>query len=244
MKPAFSDSSWYSLTTGTAVQLQVEGASRQAIEEGKEDELGGTLSLLPPLSLTLCETGLGASTGFGTNFCAKGRVDWDAGQPVPFTDAIFALSRWDAEEARDPDNFFYSDAGAKAGSRFAHLILKDKGVEWQLWMKNANEMMARCIATLPGRRNAAGAQGIRINCGGRLGGAEIARVEKYLEGSVPLHTLRANIDYGFAEAKTVYGKLGVKCWICKDEAKDKDARSAAPAPAPAPAAAAVAAPAN
>lgn len=141
------------LPTGTAVQLQVEGASRQAIEEGKEDELGGTLSLLPPLSLTLCETGLGASTGFGTNFCAQGRVDWDAGQPVPFTDAIFALSRWDAEEARDPDNFFYSDAGAKAGSRFAHLILKDKGVEWQLWMKNANEMMARCIATLPGRRN-------------------------------------------------------------------------------------------
>jgi len=89
-----------------------------------------------------------------------------------------------------------------------------------------------------------GVQGIRVRCAGRLGGAEIARVEKYLEGSVPLHTLRANIDYGFAEAKTVYGKLGVKCWICKDEAKDKDARSAAPAPAPAPAAAAVAAPAN
>ncbi|NDA67720.1 MAG: 30S ribosomal protein S3, partial [Verrucomicrobia bacterium] len=55
----------------------------------------------------------------------------------------------------------------------------------------------------------AGVQGIRVRCAGRLGGAEIARVEKYLEGSVPLHTLRANIDYGFAEAKTVYGKLGV-----------------------------------
>ena len=91
-----------------------------------------------------------------------------------------------------------------------------------------------------------GVQGIRVRCAGRLGGAEIARVEKYLEGSVPLHTLRANIDYGFAEAKTVYGKLGVKCWICKDEAKDKDAKSAAPVPvpAPAPAATAVAAPAN
>ena len=76
----------------------------------------------------------------------------------------------------------------------------------------------------------AGVQGIRVRCAGRLGGAEIARVEKYLEGSVPLHTLRANIDYGFAEAKTVYGKLGVKCWICKDEPKDKDAK-AAPAPA-------------
>jgi small subunit ribosomal protein S3 len=69
-----------------------------------------------------------------------------------------------------------------------------------------------------------GVQGIRVRCAGRLGGAEIARVEKYLEGSVPLHTLRANIDYGFSEAKTVYGKLGVKCWICKDEPKDKDSK--------------------
>lgn len=64
-----------------------------------------------------------------------------------------------------------------------------------------------------------GAAGIKIRCAGRLGGAELARVEKYHEGSVPLHTLRANIDYGFAEAKTVYGKLGVKCWICKGEMK-------------------------
>ena len=64
-----------------------------------------------------------------------------------------------------------------------------------------------------------GAEGIRIRCAGRLGGAEIARVEKYMEGRVPLHTLRANIDYGFAEANTVYGKLGIKCWICKGELK-------------------------
>ena len=62
-----------------------------------------------------------------------------------------------------------------------------------------------------------GAEGIKIRCAGRLGGAELARVETYHEGRVPLHTLRANIDYGFAEAKTVYGKLGVKCWICKGE---------------------------
>lgn len=73
-----------------------------------------------------------------------------------------------------------------------------------------------------------GVQGIRVRCAGRLGGAEIARVEKYLEGSVPLHTLRANIEYGFAEANTVYGKLGVKCWICKDEVKEKDAKQSAP----------------
>jgi small subunit ribosomal protein S3 len=60
-----------------------------------------------------------------------------------------------------------------------------------------------------------GALGIRIRCSGRLGGAEISRAEWYREGKVPLHTLRTPIDYGFAEAKTVYGKIGVKCWLCK-----------------------------
>src|SRR5512138_1702270 len=64
-----------------------------------------------------------------------------------------------------------------------------------------------------------GAEGIKIRCGGRLGGAELARVEMYHQGRVPLHTLRAEIDYGFAEANTVYGKLGIKCWICKGESK-------------------------
>jgi small subunit ribosomal protein S3 len=64
-----------------------------------------------------------------------------------------------------------------------------------------------------------GAQGIKLRCAGRLGGAELARVESYHWGRVPLHTLRAEIDYGFAEAKTVYGKLGVKCWICRGESR-------------------------
>ena len=64
-----------------------------------------------------------------------------------------------------------------------------------------------------------GAEGIKIRCGGRLGGSEIARVENQRWGRVPLHTLRANIDYGFAEALTMYGKLGVKCWICTGESK-------------------------
>ncbi len=62
-----------------------------------------------------------------------------------------------------------------------------------------------------------GAEGIRINCGGRLGGAEIARTEWYREGRVPLHTLRADIDYGTAEADTTYGICGVKVWIYKGE---------------------------
>ncbi len=62
-----------------------------------------------------------------------------------------------------------------------------------------------------------GAEGIRINCGGRLGGAEIARVEWYREGRVPLHTLRADVDYGMATAHTAYGTCGVKVWIYKGE---------------------------
>ncbi|MDR2735645.1 MAG: 30S ribosomal protein S3 [Puniceicoccales bacterium] len=62
-----------------------------------------------------------------------------------------------------------------------------------------------------------GAHGIRLQCAGRLGGAEIARTESQRAGRVPLHTLKENIDYGFSEAGTVYGKVGIKCWICRDE---------------------------
>ena len=62
-----------------------------------------------------------------------------------------------------------------------------------------------------------GAQGIKIQCGGRLGGGEMSRSERYTEGRIPLHTIRADIDYGFAEAKTTYGRIGVKVWINKGE---------------------------
>ncbi|WP_029013609.1 30S ribosomal protein S3 [Niveispirillum irakense] len=81
-----------------------------------------------------------------------------------------------------------------------------------------------------------GAQGIRINCSGRLGGAEIARIEWYREGRVPLHTLRADIDYGVGTAMTTYGTCGVKVWVFKGEvlahdpmAQDKRAGDQAPA---------------
>ncbi len=67
-----------------------------------------------------------------------------------------------------------------------------------------------------------GAEGIKINCAGRLAGAEIARTEWYRDGRVPLQTLRADIDYGFAEAKTTYGIIGVKVWIFKGEILDKE----------------------
>src|SRR6201999_3619045 len=67
-----------------------------------------------------------------------------------------------------------------------------------------------------------GAKGVRINVSGRLGGAEIARMEWYREGRVPLHTLRADIDYGFAQAKTTYGIIGVKTWVFKGEVLEHD----------------------
>jgi small subunit ribosomal protein S3 len=69
-----------------------------------------------------------------------------------------------------------------------------------------------------------GAQGIRIQCAGRLGGAEMGRREWYREGRVPLHTLRADIEYGLAEAKTTYGVIGVKCWVFKGDVSDKEIR--------------------
>jgi small subunit ribosomal protein S3 len=62
-----------------------------------------------------------------------------------------------------------------------------------------------------------GAQGVRVKCGGRLGGTEMSRSEQYSEGRVPLHTLRADIDYGFVEARTTFGRIGVKVWINKGE---------------------------
>jgi len=65
-----------------------------------------------------------------------------------------------------------------------------------------------------------GAKGVKLRVSGRLGGAEIARSEWYLDGQLPLHTLRADIDYGFAEARTTYGQIGVKCWIYKGELKE------------------------
>ena len=70
-----------------------------------------------------------------------------------------------------------------------------------------------------------GAKGIKINCGGRLGGAEIARSEHYHEGTIPLQTLRADIEYGFAEANTTYGKIGVKVWIYKGEVLSQTLRT-------------------
>ena len=75
----------------------------------------------------------------------------------------------------------------------------------------------RAMKQAVGRTMRLGAKGIKIACAGRLGGAEIARKEAYREGSIPLHTLRADIDYGTAEAHTTYGRIGIKVWIFKGE---------------------------
>ena len=101
-------------------------------------------------------------------------------------------------------------------------------IDAQLVAENIAQQLLRRIAFRRAMKRAVqsamrlGAQGIRINCGGRLGGAEIARTEWYREGQVPLHTLRADIDYGTATAKTTYGTCGVKVWIYRGEILEHD----------------------
>ncbi len=116
--------------------------------------------------------------------------------------------------------------------------IKSPELDAQLVAENVALQIERRIAYRRAMKKAVqtamdfGAEGIRLRCSGRLNGAEISRSEWYREGKVPLHTLRTAVDYGFAEANTVYGKIGVKCWICKKE--EAPAQSAAPPPPPVP----------
>ncbi len=101
--------------------------------------------------------------------------------------------------------------------------IKDIDASAQLVAENIAAQLVRRISFRRAMKQAmsramkAGAKGIKTQCSGRLGGAEIARSEHYHEGTIPLQTLRADIDYGFAEADTTYGKIGVKVWIYKGE---------------------------
>jgi small subunit ribosomal protein S3 len=96
-------------------------------------------------------------------------------------------------------------------------------IDAQLVAENIATQLVRRIAFRRAMKKAIqtsmkfGAKGIRVSCSGRLGGSEMARYEWYREGRVPLHTLRADIDYGYAIAKTTYGTIGVKVWMCKGE---------------------------
>ncbi|KJS71405.1 MAG: 30S ribosomal protein S3 [Desulfotomaculum sp. BICA1-6] len=111
--------------------------------------------------------------------------------------------------------------------------IKSPETDAQLVAENVASQLVRRIAfrramkQSVGRSMRMGAKGIKIACGGRLGGAEIARSEWYSEGKVPLHTLRADIDYGFAEANTTYGKIGIKVWIYKGEVLPEARKTAA-----------------
>ncbi|MBE6778540.1 MAG: 30S ribosomal protein S3 [Ruminococcaceae bacterium] len=101
--------------------------------------------------------------------------------------------------------------------------VKNPDVNAQLVAENIAQQLEkrisfrRAMKQTIGRAMKLGAKGIKTKCSGRLGGAEIARVEQYHEGTIPLQTLRADIDYGFAEANTTYGKIGIKVWIYRGE---------------------------
>ena len=104
--------------------------------------------------------------------------------------------------------------------------------EAQLIAENVAQQLVRRVAFRRAMKRAVtsamrlGVQGIRINCAGRVGGGEIARTEWYREGRVPLHTLRADIEYGFSDALTTYGLIGVKVWVFKGEVNEKDEKRA------------------
>ncbi len=108
--------------------------------------------------------------------------------------------------------------------------IKQPELDAQLVAENVAVQLERRIAFRRAMKRAIqttmdfGAEGVRIRCGGRLGGADIARAEWYRKGKVPLQTLRVPIDYGFAEARTGYGIIGVKCWINKKEDSEKPKR--------------------
>ena len=117
------------------------------------------------------------------------------------------------------------------------LEVKSPDLDAQLVAQGIAEQLASRVsfrrAMRKGMQSAmrAGAKGIRVQCSGRLGGAEMSRSEFYREGRVPLHTLRANIDYGFYEAKTTFGRLGVKVWIYKGDMTEREfARQQAESP--------------
>lgn len=118
---------------------------------------------------------------------------------------------------------------AKTGSRIMINIqeIKNPDSESQVIAEGVASSLERRISFRRAMKQSiframkSGAKGIKIQCAGRLGGAEIARTEWYLEGQLPLSTLRADIDYGFAEAHTIYGVIGVKVWVYKGEVMER-----------------------
>ncbi len=124
---------------------------------------------------------------------------------------------------------FNTDISALCGGKQVKIDIyeiKQPELDAQLISENIALQLERRIAFRRAMKRAVqtamdfGAEGIRVRCAGRLGGADIARAEQYREGKVPLQTLRTNIDYGFSEARTVYGIIGVKCWLTKRDEEE------------------------
>ncbi len=125
---------------------------------------------------------------------------------------------------------------AKATGREIYLDIKEikqADLDAQLVAENIAVQLVRRVSFRRAMKKAikstmgAGAQGVKIKVSGRLGGVELARTESYKEGKIPLHTLRANINYGFVDARTKAGTVGVKVWICKDEEESEASKGRA-----------------
>ena len=155
--------------------------------------------------------------------------DRAAAQEVPRDHPFGASGRGDRQEGRR-----YREA-AQEGRRLTDsdvviniVEIRKPELDAQLVAELIAQQLERRVAFRRAMKRAVqsamrlGAEGIRINCSGRLGGAEIARMEWYREGRVPLHTLRADVDYGVATAFTTYGTCGVKVWIFKGEIMEHD----------------------
>lgn len=119
-----------------------------------------------------------------------------------------------------------SDLKGVIGSKYVNIVIEEvrnPETDAQLVAENVAAQLEKRVSFRKAMKQSIqkaiklGAKGVKTQVAGRVGGAEIARTERYHEGTIPLHTLRANIDYGFAEAHTTYGKIGVKAWIYKGE---------------------------
>ena len=154
-------------------------------------------------------------------------AEMDAAKLNEYDVVAFGCPAMGAEELEESEfEPMFSDCESKLGGKEVSLNIvevKQPDLDAQLVAENIASQLERRVSFRRalkqsiGRTMRLGARGIKTQVSGRLGGAEIARTEQYHEGTIPLQTIRADIDYGFAEAKTTYGRIGVKVWIYKGE---------------------------
>ena len=163
-------------------------------------------------------------------FCARpGIVIGKGGQEIEKLKA--QCEAMIGKNTKQPKNVIINVVEVKKAEQNAQLVAES--IASQLENRASfRRTMKQAIGRAMNTRFGGGAKGIKIMVSGRLGGAEIARGESYHEGTIPLQTIRADIEYGFAEAATTYGRIGVKVWIYKGEVLNTTLRSAAPEPAP------------